>query len=65
MTRAFFGVLKLLKIILYSKYESRHMRRHEGCTVAVFRRLVFRHRDEYRSACQRSRLRTYTWVIGR
>ena len=30
MTRAFFGLLILLKIILYSKYESRHRGRHEG-----------------------------------
>ena len=44
MTRALFGLLILLKIVLYSKYENRHMRRHEGCTVAVFRRSVFRHK---------------------
>ena len=44
MTRAFFELLILLKIILYSKYESRHRRRHEGCLVAVFRRPVFRHK---------------------
>ena len=29
MTRAFFGLLILLKIILYSKYESRHRGRPE------------------------------------
>ncbi len=30
MTRVLYGLLILLKIILYSKYESRHKRRHEG-----------------------------------
>ena len=30
MTRAFFELLILLKIILYSKYESTHRRQHEG-----------------------------------
>ncbi len=37
MTRAFFGLLILLKIILYSKYESRHRRRHEGQMRACIR----------------------------
>ena len=37
MTRAFSGLLILLKIILYSKYESRHTRRHEGSTLALRR----------------------------
>ena len=44
MPRAFFELLILLKIILYSKYENRHTRRHEGCMVADFRRPVFRHK---------------------
>ena len=44
MTRAFLELLILLKIILYSKYESRHTRRQEGCMVAVFRRPVIRHK---------------------
>ena len=30
MTRAFFGLLILPKIILYSKSKSRHRRQHEG-----------------------------------
>ena len=37
MTRAFFGLLILLKFILYSKYESRHTRRHEGHRRAYIR----------------------------
>ena len=37
MPRAFFELLILLKIILYSKYESRHTRRHEGSTLALLR----------------------------
>ena len=37
MTRAFFGLLILLKIILYSNYESRHTRRPKGCTLALLR----------------------------
>ena len=37
MTRAFFELLILLKIILYSKYESRHRRRHEGQMRACIR----------------------------
>ena len=40
MTRVFFGLLILLKIKLYSKYESRHERRCEGCMVALLRRLI-------------------------
>ena len=37
MTRPFFELLILLKIILYSKYESRHRRRHEGHMRACIR----------------------------
>ena len=37
MTRAFFGLLILLKIILYSKYESRHRRRDESHMRLCFR----------------------------
>ena len=40
MTRVFFGLLILLNIILYSKYESRHKRRHEGSMLALIRRLI-------------------------
>ena len=41
MTRAFFRLLILLKIILYSKYKSSHKRRHEGCMRANIRPLQF------------------------
>ena len=44
MTRAFFELLILLKIILYSKYESRHKRRHEGSMLALIRRLILSQR---------------------
>ncbi len=37
MTRDIFKLLILLKSILYSKYESRHKRRHEGHMRADFR----------------------------
>ncbi len=40
MTRVFFRLLTLLEIILYSKYESRHKRRHEGSMLALIRRLI-------------------------
>ncbi len=40
MTRLFSRLLILLKIILYSKYESRHKRRHEGSMLALIRRLI-------------------------
>ena len=40
MTRVLFGLLILLKIILYSKYESRHTRRHEGSTLALLEQLI-------------------------
>ena len=43
MTRDFFEVLILLKIILYSNYESRHKRRHESYIAALFRWLIPRH----------------------
>ena len=43
MTRAFFGLLILLKIILYSKYESRHKRHPESYIAALFRWLIPRH----------------------
>ena len=43
MTRAFFELLTLLKIILYSKYESRHTRHPESYTAALFRWLILRH----------------------
>ena len=42
MTRVFFGLLILLKIILYSKYESRHKRRFELYIAALFRWLIAR-----------------------
>ena len=37
MTRACFELLILFKIILYSKYESRHRRRHESHMQLCFR----------------------------
>ena len=37
MARDVFGLLILLKIVLYSKYESRHSRRHESHKSAYFR----------------------------
>ena len=43
MARVLFGLLILLKIILYSKYESRHKRRHGGCKAALLRRPTVRH----------------------
>ena len=43
MTRAFFELLILIKIILYSKYESRHKRHPESCIAALFRWLIPRH----------------------
>jgi len=42
MTRDFFGLLILYKIILYSKYESRHKRRPEVYIAALFRCLISR-----------------------
>ena len=42
MTRALFGLLILLKIILYSKYKSRHKRRPEVYIAALFRWLMSR-----------------------
>ena len=44
MVRIFFGLLILLKFILYSKYESRHTRRHERWMYALLRRLTLRHK---------------------
>ena len=40
MTRGFFGLLMLSETILYSKYESRHKRRHEGSMLALIRRPI-------------------------
>ena len=51
MTRAFFEHLILLKIILYSKYESRHKRRREGSMLALIKRLVLSQKHECRAAC--------------
>ena len=52
MTRAFFGLLILLKIILYSKYESRHTRRHEGSTLALLRPSILSSPDSPMSIAQ-------------
>ena len=52
MTRAFFELLILLKIILYSKYESRHTRRHEGSTLALLRPSVLSSPDSPMSIAQ-------------
>ena len=43
MTRDFFGLLILLKLILYSKYEYRHKRHPESYIATVFRWLIPRH----------------------
>ena len=43
MTRAFFGLLILFNIILYSKYESRNKRHPESCIAALVRWLIPRH----------------------
>ena len=51
MTRAFFELLILLKIILYSKYESRHKRRREGSMLALIKRLILSQKHECRAAC--------------
>ena len=47
----FFGLLILLKIILYSKYESRRKTRHEGSMLALIRRLILSQKHECRAAC--------------
>ena len=52
MTRGFFGLLILLKIILYSKYESRHKRRPEGCTLALLRPSILSSPDSPMSIAQ-------------
>ena len=52
MTRAFFGLLILFKIILYSKYENRHRRRHEGCTLALPRPSILSSPDSPMSVAQ-------------
>jgi hypothetical protein len=43
MARVFFGLLILLNIILYSKYENRVKRRRGGYIYALLRRLIFRY----------------------
>ena len=43
MTRDFFGLLILIKDILYSKYENRHKRHFESYIAALFRWLIPRH----------------------
>ena len=66
MTRAFFELLILLKIILYSKYESRHTRRHEGSTLALLRPSILSSPDSpdpvgrayYRRRAQKDTLQT-------
>ena len=52
MPRAFFEFLILLKIILYSKYESRHTRRHEGSTLALLRPSILSSSDSPMSIMQ-------------
>jgi hypothetical protein len=46
MGRVFFGLLILLKIILYSKYESRVKKRHGGCMYALLRWLTSSHQRQ-------------------
>ena len=52
MTRAFFGPLIRLKIILYSKCDSKHTRRHEGSTLALLRPSILSSPDSPKSIAQ-------------
>ena len=64
MARRFFGLLLLLKVILYSKYESRHKRHSEVYIAALFRWLISRHEARVQTSLSGHKERTPRLAIA-